>query len=109
MGIQVHPATDTDFLNIFTVLSRAFDRNEPTVDVLFPAHWTAEGRERGAQRLRRSHASEPYVHFLKAVDDDSGEVVGMAKWYIHENSFPRVKPEGEGAESLYEDAEDKKW
>lgn len=89
MVIEVSPAEDVDMDRLFEITSLAFDRNEPVWDAMYPAHWTAEGRKHGAERLRDIQDSDPHATFIKAVDAETGEIAGMAKWLIFQNAFPK--------------------
>lgn len=88
MGIKVCVANEADMDRLFEITSLAFERNEPVWDAMYPSHWTAEGRKHGAERLRDVQKSDPHATFLKAVDDETGEIAGMAKWLIFQSAFP---------------------
>lgn len=85
MAIHVLEANEADMHRIFEICSLAFARNEPFFDAIYPLHWTESGREQGVQRFTKAKNTDPHTTFLKAVDE-SGKIVGMAKWLIFANS-----------------------
>lgn len=85
MGIQVLPAEDADMDRIFEIACIAFDRNEPLWDAMWPNHWLDTGRQKGAARMRAIRTSTPSTTYLKAVDEESGIIMGMAKWNIFDD------------------------
>ncbi|KAK4507524.1 hypothetical protein PRZ48_001259 [Zasmidium cellare] len=88
MPVNVLPAEDADMPRIFEIAALAFARNEPIWDAQFPKHWTPEGRKVGGERMTLTKNSDPYTTYLKAVDVDSGKILGMAKWNIYQNTRP---------------------
>ncbi|KAK5122257.1 hypothetical protein LTR85_004167 [Meristemomyces frigidus] len=98
MGIKVLEAEDADMDRIFEITSLAFADNEPMWDVMYPKHWLDSGRKIGAERMRQIKNTDPLTTFMKAVDEESGVVMGMAKWNIYDNTLPdldTIKPVGE--------------
>jgi len=73
---------------LFEVLSLGFQTNEPFLNAWYPEHWTPKGRKEGAIRFAEIRNTDPYTVFLKAVDEDTGAIVGMAKWNIYDGSMP---------------------
>lgn len=48
--------------------------------------------------MRQTKNTDPHTRYMKAVDEDSGVVMGMAKWNIYDNSLPdldTIKPIGD--------------
>lgn len=88
MTIQVLEAEDGDYPRIFEVSSRSFDRNEHLWDVLYPEHWTPAGRAKGAERMRETNATDKFTTYLKAVEVETGTIVGMAKWNVFDHEMP---------------------
>lgn len=98
MGVKVLEAEDADMDRIVEIASLAFARNEPMWDTMWPNHWLDSGRRVGAERMRATRKSDPHTKYMKAVDEASGEIVGMAKWNIYDNSLPdldAIKPVGD--------------
>lgn len=79
-------------------------------DLLYPNHWTPEGRQIGAERMRLIKNSDRFTTFVKAVDDQTGEILGMAKWQIYDNALPSEDDKVEGSVGDYwSDPEDKAY
>lgn len=86
MGVQVIPAEDADMDRIFEIACIAFARNEPLWDVMWPNHWQDTGRQKGAARMRAIRNTTPSTTYLKAVDEETGVIMGMAKWNKFDNA-----------------------
>ncbi|WPG98306.1 Hypothetical protein R9X50_00109400 [Acrodontium crateriforme] len=98
MSIKVLEAEQADFPRIFEICSLAFAHNEPFFDILYPEHWLESGRRNGIERMRQASREDKHTHFLKAVDESTGEIVGMAKWNVYDNEMPdldKKKPLGD--------------
>jgi len=87
-AIKVLEAQDADMDRIFEITSTSFARNEPLWDVMYPSHWIDSGRKIGADRMRTIKNTDPQTTFLKAVDESTGEIMGMAKWNVYDNHLP---------------------
>jgi GNAT superfamily N-acetyltransferase len=88
MAVQVLPAEDADMHRIFSIAALAFDRNEPFWDLMYPNHWTEEGKRAGGERMLKTKHEDPNTIFLKAVGPETGEIMGMAKWNVYDNVMP---------------------
>jgi len=88
MSVKVVEAEDVDMNRIFELTARAFARNEPVWDVMYPQHWRDSGRKVGGERFRAIKNADPQTTFLKAVDPLTGEIMGMAKWNVYDNQLP---------------------
>ena len=100
MGINVAPAEDADMDRVFEIACIAFDRNEPLWDVMWPAHWQESGRQKGAARMRAIRDTTPSTTYLKAVDEETGVIMGMAKWNFfsdasHATNLDTPQPAGD--------------
>lgn len=104
MGIVIKDAEDADMLAVFTVAARAFDRNENFFDATFPQHWTDEGKAAGAERFLHMKQNDPNIHYIKAVDTDTGAIAGFARWLILKDHIPNPPPNDHGP--YWESAED---
>ncbi|PPJ51051.1 hypothetical protein CBER1_07535 [Cercospora berteroae] len=85
MPIIATPANDEDIPRLFEIACSAFARNEHVWDIMWPEHWTPEGRAAGAARMLETKRTTPSTTYLKAVDTETNEIVGMAKWNLWEN------------------------
>ncbi|KAI5371146.1 Putative GNAT domain, acyl-CoA N-acyltransferase [Septoria linicola] len=106
MPVIAIPAEDADFDRIFEITSLAFARNEPVWDVMYPAHWTPAGRAKGSARMLKLHQTIPETTFIKAVDTETGEILGMSKWNIFQNYTPK---RSEVPSDVYETEEDRRY
>ncbi|KAK3674709.1 hypothetical protein LTR78_005431 [Recurvomyces mirabilis] len=86
MTVQALEAEDADMDRIFEIASLAFDHNEPLWDVFWPQHWEAEGRKKGAERMRETRNTDAHTKYIKAVDTETGVIMGMSKWSIYANN-----------------------
>ncbi|KAF2765597.1 acyl-CoA N-acyltransferase [Teratosphaeria nubilosa] len=93
-SVQILPAEDADMHRVFECAAKAFARNEPFFDLVYPEHWTKEGVKIGSERMIKIKNSDPNTIFLKAVDPRTGEIMGMAKWnvYGNTNTLPDMSP-----------------
>lgn len=83
LPVQILEAKAIDMPRIFEITSLAFARNEPYWDLIWPQHWTENGRQAGSERMRKSQKSNRNSAYIKAVDEKTREVVGMAIWEIY--------------------------
>ncbi|KAH9830691.1 GNAT family acetyltransferase like protein [Teratosphaeria destructans] len=93
-SVEILPAEDADMRRIFECAAKAFARNEPFFDLVYPQHWTEQGVETGGERMTKIKNSDPNTIFLKAVDPKTGEIMGMAKWNVYGNTdtLPDLSP-----------------
>lgn len=96
MGFILAPAEDADMYRLFEITSLAFKKNEPFWCAMYPGHETAEGRRLGGERFVKAKHADPHTLYLKAVDEQTGEIAGFAKWNVYRNRFPApAKAEGD--------------
>lgn len=107
MVVIVQDAEDADMQEIFTVGSRAFDRNEPFWDATFLEHWTEQGRVAGGKRFLEFKHAAPYAHYIKAVDTETGRIAGFARWLVYKNHVPETP--GPDVGQHWPTEEDKDW
>ncbi|EMD00454.1 hypothetical protein BAUCODRAFT_28808 [Baudoinia panamericana UAMH 10762] len=89
MPVKILEAEDADMKRVFECAALAFDRNEPFFDIIYPKHWLDTGRTQGGERMCQIKNSDPHTTFLKAVDEESGVIMGMAKWNVYaHNTLP---------------------
>ena len=109
MAIEVLEADDEDMPHVFEVASKAFGRDEPFWDTLFPNHWTDSGRSVGGERFKKTKNSDPNTTYLKAVDTASNEIVGMAKWDIYDNRVPDFNEPSKDQQNYYDNEDDREF
>jgi len=108
MVVKVALAKDDDIPRLFEIAALAFGRNEALWDILFPAHWTPEGRQHGVDRMLLQKQTDPNASFIKAYDDATNEILGFSKWYTYQDSFPREDLPSTGV-NYWKTAEEQQW
>lgn len=88
MPYQVAEAEEADMERLFTIIAKAFASNEPFFDIMYPQHWTPEGRKIGGERFLKVKTLEYYTKFVKAFNPSTGEIIGAAKWNIYNGKIP---------------------
>lgn len=87
MPLKIEKCNDGDMTRAFAIISAAFGHN-PYMDVLYPGHDTPQGHEAGGERMLAFKKSDPNTHFIKAIDTENGDIVGVAKWNIYNGTIP---------------------
>ena len=82
MPFTILPCTDADMPPAFALVTETFQHEQPYHDALWPEHWKPDGQKAGVARFRASCRSEPNLHFVKAVDDASGQLAGLVRYYV---------------------------
>lgn len=82
MAIATEPCSDADLDRVFHIFSDAFQHVQPVIDAMFPKHDTPQGHALGRDAFLQSKKTDPTAHFIKAVNQDTGEIIGIAKWLI---------------------------
>jgi hypothetical protein len=85
MPLEIHiPETPNEFYRMTEIRSLAFGRDQAYIDMLFPSHWTHEGRLLTRDRLldikKKNTASSRYV-VIK--DTDTNEIIAQAEWHYY--------------------------
>ncbi|KAF2137922.1 uncharacterized protein K452DRAFT_257132, partial [Aplosporella prunicola CBS 121167] len=74
MPLEVQPLTDADASRFVAIADAAL--GSTGVGLCLGPHPQPE--------IEKTLASKPYVHYLKVVDSDTGDVLACAKWEIHD-------------------------
>jgi len=82
MVMATEPCSDADFDRAFHIVSDSFQHVQPVIDAIFPKHDTPPGHAHGRDALLQSKKTDSTAHFIKAVNQDTGEITGIAKWLI---------------------------
>ncbi|PQE33964.1 hypothetical protein CJF32_00002802 [Rutstroemia sp. NJR-2017a WRK4] len=84
MPLEIHiPETPDEFYRMTEIRSLAFGRDHAYIDMLFPHHWTHEGRLLTRDRLldiKNNIASSRYV-VIK--DTDTNDIIAQAEWHYY--------------------------
>ncbi|KXT04406.1 hypothetical protein AC578_3565 [Pseudocercospora eumusae] len=107
--IIVGPAEDADMARIFEITGLAFARNEPVWDAMWPNHWTEEGKKQGVERMIKIKNTDPSTTYIKAVDSESGEIMGMAKWLVFNENLPASRRFEGGTGDFWPDEEEAEY
>ena len=106
MGLKVESCNESDMARVFEIISDTFGQEEPFVNAVYPSHSTVAGRKMGASRMLNAMKNDPCTAFVKAVDEDTGEIVAQAKWNIYRNTIP---DEGPLSGDFWENEEEKRY
>ncbi|MCJ1289374.1 hypothetical protein MMC34_000906 [Xylographa carneopallida] len=98
MPCTVHLLFPTDLPTCTRILSRAFVHTSPIIDALFPHHDTPAGQAEAVTSFTKSLSTNPTAHFLKAVDDNTGAILGWGEWLVMDQGL-----------YVEEKADDSKW
>ncbi|BAE60866.1 unnamed protein product [Aspergillus oryzae RIB40] len=92
ISVSLHPALPTDAPTLDEIHSKAFP-NDLLLEVMYgPREENTVGL---AQDLEKAIRENPNARFTKAVDDESGRVVGWSWWIIYRDAEAHVKAEQE--------------
>ena len=95
MSLQLSFCEDRDMVDVFAVISASFGHEHPYIESLFPDHDQPLGRQRGGERLLNIKHTDPNTTFLKVVDINSKQIVGVAKWIVYNGVLPEESvPDG---------------
>ena len=88
MAIIVQETSDADIPRSCEIEVAAYAKN-PANTVLFPGPFPPDSRERRVQALIKERqdikelGDDSAVYYLKAVDEETGNVIAFAKWHIY--------------------------
>ena len=105
-SLDVQPCTAEDMPRVFEIVSLAFANDHEYVDAVFPLHATPAGRKAGGERMLHIFQGDPYGHFMKVVDNDTGTIIAAAKWNIYNGNIP---PQPEIGGDYWENEEEKEF
>lgn len=105
MTIIVLPADDEDIGNLFDISCSAFGSTEPAWSLFYPAFETEAGRKAGIERRLNSKRHDPHSFWHKAVESDSGSIVGYSVWTLYNDRMVTL-PEDAPPDSAWPDPED---
>ena len=105
MAFNVLSCTDADMYPAFVLVSETFNHDQPYHDAIYPLHWTQGGRDDGAIRFWETKNGEPNVRFLKAVENTTGDLAGLVRYYIYEDGLEENELQGD----WWKDGEEKAY
>lgn len=72
----------------FDIVADAFGSGHEYINVVFPGHTTVKGRATGAARFLDMKRADPLSTLLKVTDQETGDILGVAKWIIYGGVVP---------------------
>ena len=113
MSISYQLATPADASSFAYCQIQAFleDRFYQACFGLTPTSPPEQVQENIEYRIKRyqRRLKEPQVHWIKAVDNSTGAVVGISGWEEPENRRPKTSDEGDGEELKWPSSWDREW
>lgn len=106
-SFEVHPCIAEDIPRVFEIVSLAFGHDHEYMDAVFPAHSTPEGRKIGSERMLQTFHGDPYGHFMKLIDTDTGIIAAAAKWNIYRGGEVPPQPAIDG--DYWDSTDDKEF
>lgn len=82
MPVVVELCTEPDLDRVFHIIWDSFGHTQPIIDIMFPGHDTFEGHVLGRDRLLEQLRTDSGVRFTKALDSETGQIIGQANWLI---------------------------
>lgn len=83
MGIIVEDALDADLYRSCEIEVAAYAGNAAS-PTLFPGPFPPDSTEQRVQRLARERKEDSTTHYVKAVDEETHEIIAFASWHMYE-------------------------
>ena len=83
MPLVLQPALEADAARLAEIEREAFASNDLS-PILFPGPFPPDAGEKRAQQLITQLREDPTTRWMKAIDTETNELVGFAKWNIIE-------------------------
>lgn len=96
MPIQIRPLTKSDIQTFINIELAAF-ASHPRIPMLWPRGYTPDLHAYMA-RVKRDAFPSPSNVFVKAIDDETGEIVGVSQFAINDDGKEVEGPMKEDAE-----------
>ena len=78
------------------------------VNAVYPHNMTKEGQEKHCQTLLFVKSIDPSQRWLKATDNATGDIVGVAQWNVYDGPKP-PEIELDGPDGIWDTQDDKEW
>ena len=95
MGLKLlEVQEDDEFEELFRVFRAGFTNPGTRLWPLFTGDWTSDPAQREAaleestHRFKSWHRADPTSHWLKVLEDSTGEVLGGGRWSLYETGNP---------------------
>ena len=93
MPVSIAYATDEDSSRAFEIENAAYaNAGDAISGLLFPGPHPPDSTQKRSAEFVKAKAADPSTVWLKAVDDDTGEMIAFAEWHIYEPDTPRPEP-----------------
>jgi hypothetical protein len=86
-SLSLATCEDADMPRFFEIMSLGFGREHEYINIVFPEHDTPAGRALGGERMLQAK-KDPITTCLKVTDNNTGEIIGIAKWNLYKNEVP---------------------
>jgi hypothetical protein len=90
MPVKLVPTEVADVPQIARTEAAAFSPSEHS-QVLFPGGGSKDAIEKRVNRIRTEWKGDPSMRLFNAIDTDTGEIVGAARWHV----YLKERPESE--------------
>lgn len=84
MPVIVELCTEPDLDRVVYIISDSFGHTQPMIDIVFPRHDSPEGHVLGRDRLLEQLRTDSGVRLTKALDSETGQIIGQANGLILE-------------------------
>jgi hypothetical protein len=108
MLLEIHGVTEDDFPKFVPDLSAAMGGDNDFVNTLYPENWTPEGQRKAVERFIAHQNMDPTIHWIKVVDTDLDEIIGVSQWAIHDNEKP-AEGDIDGPSGTWQNEEEKEY
>ncbi|ETN37745.1 uncharacterized protein HMPREF1541_07368 [Cyphellophora europaea CBS 101466] len=93
MPVKVEYASDEDAPRSFEIEHLAYTESEDPVEpLLFPGPMPPDASEKRAAIILKHKREDASIVWLKAVDTETGQMIGFAQWHIYEPGKPIPEP-----------------
>jgi hypothetical protein len=88
MAFTVEKANESDVDKIIAIMFKSYGGKNEYINAVFPRGLTEDGHQITVQRMLFILSVAPSVWWEKAVDSETGEIVGGAMWNLCEKEKP---------------------
>ena len=108
MDFTVDFCKDEDFEAMMPVMFGAMAGRSQFVNAVYPHNLTPEGQKKHEQTFLYLKSIDPSQRWLKATDNSTGEMVGIAQWNVYDGAKP-PEIELDGPPGTWDTDDDKEW
>ena len=108
MKFTVSMCKDEDFGEMMPMMFGTMGGQSQFVNAVWPHNLTKEGQEKHRQGFLHMKSIDPSQRWLKAVDDETGKIVGVAEWLVYDGPKP-PEVDMDGPADYWDTQDDKEW